>query len=724
MPAGALLLDHRAQDGQLLARSAEDGSQVWEVSVPAAELDSAIATGAKVVLATAGTLLALDLDRGRVVWRTPLPWNDAGRLIEACGDHVLLCWNAKDANGEVRTWYALRRSADGAEVWRRSCDGCFPDADGQDGVALRSYSRAEAVVACGDGEPIPGRTAPIIPSSRVVETGGVDVSWAAQTLTALDWTRSFTRVDEVQALGRDLLVAADGAIRSIDVRSGQQHWALFLDAELYRGVLAGTWVDAGDRTVALFADIAGSLGGVVLLVDAADGRPRRLLGGLTNETLSSHASMLVAIGPQGWRALRFDRVDAAPRTSRPLRAELDAALDEMANYPEPAADAADRGYRARAQLPKWWARVADDSAWRKLIERFTAGDAHTMRNLAPALDGAHRPDARAALHEGLRRMRGKPPGSTVLDAVLALGQSLERPDAEEQSWLAELAFDWLSSTSTRAFELGRSGPANRRLEVAPPADVETSLAIRGAHTWSLLSWVFASDGLAVSDVALVSRLEEAIADRGPAPPAAGRVRIAAGARADRDGDGWPDAVERLLGIRADQQDTDGDGTPDGRDPSPRCRPTDRDDEVAKIDRAVLFHELAVTPAADPVIVAREQTGCLEVPVLGGALFFLDARERQTLMEAVGVNKLLYFTMEARVPASPEDVRNFDRPAAETASLGRPRRERTPVDWNRAEAAIVEISYYRGPLWGAGYRLLLTKEHGRWRVASRKQTWVS
>ena len=156
---------------------------------------------------------------------------------------------------------------------------------------------------------------------------------------------------------------------------------------------------------------------------------------------------------------------------------------------------------------------------------------------------------------------------------------------------------------------------------------------------------------------------------------------------DRDGDGWTDLEERLLGLDPARADTDGDGLADGDDVTPDFAPTgppNDDDEL--VQRAIFT--LFGLRAAHAALVANQEGRRVQFWGYGGPILY-----------------------------------NVDCDAIEQRTGYRP----TSINWElrrQADWAAVTVRDHEGPLAASTQEVRLVRRGGRWMAVDVQMLSIS
>jgi hypothetical protein len=181
-------------------------------------------------------------------------------------------------------------------------------------------------------------------------------------------------------------------------------------------------------------------------------------------------------------------------------------------------------------------------------------------------------------------------------------------------------------------------------------------------------------------------------DPGPTSPKLGPQQVEISITAverDTDGDGWTDNEEQRLGLDPRNQDSDKDGIPDGQDiwPNKAIVPGSNDEDTQILRRA-LFAVFGI----------------------GGSSHLLLVASPVQPVEIIGYKGPVLFG---------EDVKSWIAKGNQSGVFVRWR-----IRKKSANAAIVEIVDYEGPLAAGGQDVRLKKIGNEWYVVNRRTTWIS
>jgi hypothetical protein len=187
-------------------------------------------------------------------------------------------------------------------------------------------------------------------------------------------------------------------------------------------------------------------------------------------------------------------------------------------------------------------------------------------------------------------------------------------------------------------------------------------------------------------------LMEGTHDPGPTAPVLGAQQVELSIKnieKDSDGDGWTDIEEERLGVDVQSKDSDRDGIPDGNDVCPNAPiQTNPNDEDYQILQRALFAVFGLS-GSRYLLLVDSGTKQINIPGYGGPIIYGE---------------------------------NVESWLAKNRSGG------VFVSWRirkkGADAAIVEIVDYEGPLAAGGQDVRLRKIGDEWFVISRRTTWVS
>jgi outer membrane protein assembly factor BamB len=269
-----------AQNGDVVR--IDNGRESWQVRAPI-KLVSGVGTDGKVIIAGSitGELLAIDADKGAVLWRIPLtgeltssPLVTDDLAIVRVGDNQLLAFDLKD--GKRRWVYQRAQAPLSLRTYTGSTridDTIVTGFPGGKLVALATasgYPRWEASVTLPKGSNELERMADVV--GYPVQTGNsVCVASFQGRVACVDaksgvvqWTRDIPSASGVSADEKFVYVSDEaGAVYALDVRTGASSWKQ--DKLLYRGV--GQPLAVGNQYVAV-ADEQGW----VHVLDRADGQ--------------------------------------------------------------------------------------------------------------------------------------------------------------------------------------------------------------------------------------------------------------------------------------------------------------------------------------------------------------------------------------------------------------------------------------------------------------------
>ena len=191
---------------------------------------------------------------------------------------------------------------------------------------------------------------------------------------------------------------------------------------------------------------------------------------------------------------------------------------------------------------------------------------------------------------------------------------------------------------------------------------------------------------------------------------------------DSDGDGWPDAFERMLGTDPARADSDVDGVADARDPQPLCRPSGNPTDGEQMAAAALFYLEGAEPMAGVRVIVGVD-GCPDVPLASGTVLF--AGTKADLEGAADPRRTAAYTLSLGRPVRldgwtpPPDAdraarRPFSTPSTAGLRFVRERAERLTIP-------TVELPYAYWDIREGG-SLLLQRQSEGWIVVAEGAGW--
>ncbi len=346
----------------------------------------------------------------------------------------------------------------------------------------------------------------------------------ALTALALDtgaqrWSLPGVSLGDVQLADGRLIHAAHETISALDPATGATRWSVRAGTAIALGARARLF-DADARTVLFGAHLSLSEGTAIVRLDAASGRPEQVLGvrdSVERLWLRDGDAFFGSL----YRTARFHHDRALPpldtlhRVER-LEEHLDALIDDPLGNDRVLSEALGgfiKGYVRTLFVARLSARIATLPEQRLLI-------------VLPALRHA--------------RLLG------TVDALVARFPAVRDPEvrADFIETFAELRDG--RATAVLGQALGDAALAQRASEAL--VGIGTHDALARVATW-----------LDARTEAKARFLPCAVPDESACPKGG----------ADKDGDGWSDALEAVIGTAPDRADSDGDGVPDASDPCPR-----------------------------------------------------------------------------------------------------------------------------------------------------------
>ncbi|MBI5487470.1 MAG: PQQ-binding-like beta-propeller repeat protein [Deltaproteobacteria bacterium] len=186
-------------------------------------------------------------------------------------------------------------------------------------------------------------------------------------------------------------------------------------------------------------------------------------------------------------------------------------------------------------------------------------------------------------------------------------------------------------------------------------------------------------------------------------------------RADADGDGWTDLLERRLRTDPAKADTDGDGLADGIDPAPRGAGPAVAGECVREEvlRSAFFGMFAFAEGSVPLFVTGTPDVNLQYEGYPGPVVWLSAEEEEAIQAEVGLDGATYFSFDQRMEEGEDGEWHPAGTALESVQFT-----------EDGHSATVNVSEFRGSLNGIGHRVDLRCVQGKWYPVAIEMTWIS